>query len=238
MPAPSPPVAALPSRPPVVTVSGFCSGVGKTSLVEFLIRRLRPIAALKVTVVDSGIAGCPIDRACGVCEALEAPYRVITERRRIEVPRKDTGRYAAAGAHPVVWVQTHKDCLDEALAAGFAAASGPGGVVVEGNTPVSRLHPDVCIMVDRPGRRETKPSAAAILDRIQVAVLNCPAGEEEGVVSAARAKLRGDLPATAGVFELDLRAPGGAGERLMIHLSVMLQLRDARVEGWKGRNPC
>jgi len=207
---------------PIITVSGFCSGVGKTSLVEFLIRRLRPIAALKVTVVDSGLAGCPIDRACGVCEALRAPYRIVTERRRLEMPRKDTGRYAAAGAHPVVWVQTRGDCLDEALAAGLAAAAaGPGGVVVEGNTPVTRLEPDVAIMVDQLDRRETKPSATAILDRIQVAVLNRRAGERAEGVSQARARLLGDLPGTE-VFELDVRAPGATGERLMIHLSRRL----------------
>ncbi len=214
---------------PLITVSGFCSGVGKTSLVEFLIRRLQPIAALKVTVVDSGAAGCPITRACGVCEALHAPYRIITERRRIDVPQKDTGRYAAAGAIPVVWIQTRGECIDEALEAGLAAAAlfGPRGLVVEGNTPVPRLHPDLTIMVDRAERRETKPSAAAILDRMELAVLNRTTGDSARTVALARDRLTRDLPGVS-LFEIDLRTPAADGERLV--MSVNRRLNNG--QGW------
>ena len=212
---------------PLVTVSGYCSGVGKTTLVEQLIRRCMPIAALKVTVVDSGVHGCPIDRACGVCSALSVPYRVLHERTpsatrngRGARPRKDTGRYAWAGAHPVIWVQTRGQDLEEALAAGLAAATadpsrigGPAAVVLEGNTPVARLAPDVALMVDHPARRETKPSARALFGKAHWVVLNRPHDADPGSVRAARRRIAEEMPGIA-VVEIDLAQPGPEGERL------------------------
>jgi hypothetical protein len=205
----------------LITVSGMCSGVGKTTLVELLIRHLAPIAALKVTVVDSGVHGCPIDRECGVCSALTVPFRVLMEKPPHPggVARKDTQRYAAAGAVPVVWVQTRGSDLDSALAAGLGAATGPGsgGVVLEGNTPVPRLAPDLTLLVDRPERREIKPSAHALramprpLDWI---VLNRPRGIGAGAVIAARRDLEARWPGVE-VVELDLAVPGSAGDRCL-----------------------
>jgi hypothetical protein len=217
LPAGAGPVVLPPGARPLITVSGTCSGVGKTTLVELLIRRLRPIAALKVTVVDSGVHGCPIDRACGVCSALTAPFRVLTERppRARGAARKDTQRYAAAGAAPVIWVQTRGSELDRALAAGLAAADNPGGVVLEGNTPVRRLAPDLALLVDRPARREIKPSAhalAAMKGPIDAIVLNCPRGTGAAAMAAARQDL-GRLWPGVEIVELDLGAPGPDGDR-------------------------
>jgi hypothetical protein len=211
----------------LVTISGYCSGVGKTTLAELVIRRLAPIAALKVTVVDSGVHGCPIDRECGVCAALAVPFRILAERPRPATgpaPRKDTGRYAAAGADPVVWVQTRGTHLDQALAAGLAAASRPaavesdgggGGIVLEGNTPVLRLAPDAALVVDHPARRETKPSARALFgmpNGVHAIVLNCPQGTAPAAIRAARLRLAAEWPGTE-IVELDLRHPGPAGNR-------------------------
>ena len=224
-PALDPPVAVPPGARPLITVSGTCSGVGKTTLTELLIRSLAPISALKVTVVDSGVHGCPIDRACGVCSALTVPYRVLTERppRAGSPARKDTQRYAAAGAAPVIWVQTRGSELAPALAAGLAAASGPeaGGVVLEGNTPVPRLAPDLALLVDRPARREIKPSARALAGMarpIDAIVLNRPRGTEAAAVAAARGDLGALWPGVE-IVELDLQAPGPAGERWLGRLA-------------------
>ena len=205
---------------PLITVSGMCSGVGKTTLVELLIRRLAPIAALKVTVVDSGVHGCPIDRECGVCSALTVPFRVLVEKppRAGGAARKDTQRYAAAGAGPVVWVQTRGSDLDSALAAGLAAVGpGSGGVVLEGNTPVPRLAPDLALLVDRPERREIKPSAHALraMPRsIDWIVLNRPRGTGAGAVSVARRDLEARWPGVE-ILDMDLAAPGSAGDRCL-----------------------
>jgi len=219
-----------PGARPLVTVSGSCSGVGKTTLVELIIRRFAPIAALKVTVVDSGVHGCPIDRECGVCAALTVPFRILEERPRRggAVPRKDTGRYAAAGAAPVVWVQTRGTDLDQALGAGLTAASRPGsrgtparagegGVVLEGNTPTLRLAPDAAVLVDHPDRRETKASTRALQSaprRVHWVVLNCPQGTDPAAVAAGRRRLATEWPGIE-IVELDLCNPGPAGDRFL-----------------------
>jgi hypothetical protein len=210
---------------PLITVSGMCSGVGKTTLVELLIRRFAPIAALKVTVVDSGVHGCPIDRECGVCAALTVPFRVIHERPRAALgalAKKDTGRYAVAGAAPVIWVQTRGADLDRALAAGLeaasvpadngdsGAASAPVGIVLEGNTPVLRLDPDVMLVVDRPARRETKPSARALqaMSRpVDWVLVNLPAATPAAIARAARERAAAEWPGVE-IVALDLARPG------------------------------
>jgi hypothetical protein len=216
---------------PLITVSGACSGVGKTTLVELIVRRMAPIAALKVTVVDSGVHGCPIDRECGVCAALTVPFRILEERPRAVpvVPRKDTGRYAAAGAFPVVWVQTRGADLDQALLAGLTAASRPRGpeggaerggrmgVVLEGNTPVLRLVPDAAVLVDHPDRRETKASTRALQmmpERVHWIVNNRPRGTSPAALLAGQERLAAEWPGKE-IVELDLRHPGLAGERFL-----------------------
>jgi hypothetical protein len=217
----------------------LASGVGKTTLAEWLIRRLAPMAALKVTVVDSGIHGCPIQRSCGVCSSLRMPYRILVERPRSgsvgvepHAPRKDTIRLARAGADPVIWVQTRREFLDAALRAGLARV-GRRGVVIEGNTAVSRLRPDLALMVDRPGRAEAKPSARAILDRMHAVLLNLPGrvrgtevvgwgGGIDDAWNAARralgaARLGSETPGLP-VHALDLQSPGWRGEQILDRL--------------------
>ena len=212
------PIARRPwrRRGAVITVSGFCSGVGKTAVVESVLRVLRPAAALKITVVDSGAAACPIGRACGVCAALTVPFEIVTDRRRIEACGKDTGRYHAAGAAPVVWVKTHASHLRHALIAGLDQV-GDRPLVVEGNSAVPLLAPDLAIMVDRSGtRRETKPSAARLLGAIDMAIHNRPRWATSADVDAARWRLARDLPGVP-VVELDARHAPAAGDATFIH---------------------
>ncbi|HWN81274.1 MAG TPA: hypothetical protein VNM87_04205, partial [Candidatus Udaeobacter sp.] len=143
--------------------------------------------------------------------------RILEERppRASGAARKDTQRYAAAGAAPVVWVQTRGSELDRALAAGLAAAGRGGGVVLEGNTPVPRLAPDLALLVDRPERREIKPSAlalAAMSRPIDWIVLNRPGGTGAAALAAAQRELAAHWPGVP-IVELDLGAPGPAGDR-------------------------
>jgi molybdopterin-guanine dinucleotide biosynthesis protein len=189
---------------PRISVSGFCSGVGKTSVVETILRVLHGAAALKVTVVDSAADGCPIERPCGVCASLGAPFEIVTDRRRLT--GKDTGRYIAAGADPVVWIKTRASALAEAVDAALQRL-GARPLIVEGNTPVPLIDPDIAIMVDRAAeRREIKPSAARILPRIDLALLNCPSGIGAAAIECGRRRLATDLP---GIPVLALDARGG-----------------------------
>ncbi len=140
-----------------------------------------------------------------VCSSLRQPFQLVHDRRALDLPNKDTGRYFAAGAARVVWVKTHGEHLLAAVQSGLERLSG-WRIIAEGNTAVEVLSPDWMIMVDRQGpRRETKASASRVFKHADLGVANVPGwrgwtevgNEPTGIRPADRApslRLSRDLP--------------------------------------------
>ncbi|CAN5880255.1 hypothetical protein BH20GEM1_BH20GEM1_06370 [soil metagenome] len=149
----------------IVTVSGTCSEVGKTGLVCDLLARLPGWSAIKVTRGHYRSCGRDPDTCC-VSPLLGDEPRVFAERADTEVEGKDTGRYWEAGATDVRWVVVSRGQERAGVARALAELRGHAGVVIEGNTVVEGLEPDLALMVARPGQKEVKVSARRILDRI------------------------------------------------------------------------
>jgi hypothetical protein len=168
-----------------VCIAGSSSNAGKTWLCERVIEALKrageTVAALKVTRTHE--ARCPRENdSCGVCDGLEQPWRVIVDRPSLDVPRKDTGRYFAAGADHVTWLVVQPRHVRDGIAAALGTLPAGSILVAEGNSVRDYAEPDLSLMA-LTGRFAPKPSAETILDRIDAFVTR------EGDAPRARAWL-------------------------------------------------
>jgi molybdopterin-guanine dinucleotide biosynthesis protein len=156
-----------------ICVTGSTSNVGKTYLIERILRRIDSgWGVCKVTIChEKGTHTCPRGREkhCGVCSSLDPQddYLLVEDPAVLEEEGKDTRRYLNAGAVKVIWVKTRKEYLDRAVAEAADRFSHLEGVIFEGNHALSVLEPDIGIMVVGDPVRY-KPSARAILDRIDL----------------------------------------------------------------------
>ena len=134
----------------IITVSATHSGLGKTTIVEQLLRQLKNWGALKVTVTKSG--PCPRKISCGVCAGQKSPFSIIYKSRIINQKGKDTQRMKEAGAKKVLWLKAKPSGLKNGLKKALEIFKGSEGVVVEGNSVLKYLKPDLGIFITRTGR--------------------------------------------------------------------------------------
>lgn len=148
-------------RPTVVSISGFSSEVGKTSLLCDLLSTHPGWEAIKVT--KGHYRSCGKDpEACCVSHLLGERPLVFSGRDQTYKPGKDTGRYWEAGASNVHWVvgtdQQIWDGVEQALNKVEAS-----GVFVEGTSFLKRIPVDFSLMVAMPPFKEIKSSAVAAM---------------------------------------------------------------------------
>src|SRR5689334_5728339 len=132
------------ASPIIIAVSGLSSNVGKTTLVCELLQRLPGWEAIKLT--RGHYRSCGRDPlSCCVSGLLSAEPLVLSGREANYEAGKDTGRFWEAGASNVHWVIV----TDEQVEAGIDEALSrvkAGGVIVEGNSFLEYITPDIAIM--------------------------------------------------------------------------------------------
>ncbi|MBS1801613.1 MAG: hypothetical protein JSS95_17515 [Acidobacteria bacterium] len=147
----------------IVVIGGHSRNVGKTSVVEGVIRALPEFnwTAFKVTQFGHGMCsanGEPCD-----CETAEHTLAVSEERE--SVSGTDTSRYLAAGAVRSLWVRTRTGDLAEAMPRIRKELQKSENVVIESNSILRFLKPDVYLSVLDPAVEDFKDSARLYLDR-------------------------------------------------------------------------
>ena len=147
----------------VVVVGGHSRNIGKTSVVEGVIRGLPQMrwTAFKVTQFGHGMCsanGEPCD-----CETAEHAVAVSEERDR--TLGTDSSRYLAAGAVRSLWVRTRTGDLAEAMPRIRRELESVENAVIESNSILRFLRPDLYLSVLDPGVEDFKESARLYLDR-------------------------------------------------------------------------
>lgn len=138
-------------RPIIIGVGGAHSGVGKTTYASALISSLRGWGAIKYT--KTGLYSSIID-----------------DRALLSEEGKDTKRLLDAGADAVLWVKAPPSELPEVLPAAVERLSNCTGILVEGNSAIEFLRPDIIIFISGSGAHDTKDSARRILSMAHVVV--------------------------------------------------------------------
>jgi hypothetical protein len=154
----------------VVVIGGHSRSVGKTSVVAGLISRLREHewTAVKITQYGHGICsanGAPCDCATG-----DHSWAISEEQDRSG--DSDTSRFLAAGALRALWVRTEQGRLAEAMPALRTKISDAVNVIIESNSVLKFLRPDLYLTVLDPATADFKNSAREFLDRANAVILH------------------------------------------------------------------
>jgi len=152
----------------IVVIGGNSRNIGKTSAVCALISALRERhwTAIKITQFDDEAGsthGKSHDEAAhntaGIFEEHDASANT------------DSSRYLAAGAVRSLWVRTHQGQLAEAMPAIRAEIARAENVIIESNSVLGFLNPDVYVSVLDPEVEDFKLSALRYLDRADAVLL-------------------------------------------------------------------
>jgi hypothetical protein len=147
----------------IVVVGGHSRNIGKTSVVAGLIRGMPEMhwTAFKVTQFGHGMCsanGEPCD-----CETAE--HMVAVSEERDAESGTDSSRYLAAGAVRSLWVRTRMGDLAEAMPRIRKELERTENAVIESNSILRFLRPDLYLSVLDPSVADFKDSARLYLDR-------------------------------------------------------------------------
>jgi molybdopterin-guanine dinucleotide biosynthesis protein len=150
-------------------VGGHTRNIGKTSVVEGIIRATRELnwTAAKITQFGHGV--CSVNgEACG-CAVSEHQFSITEERQRDETT--DTARFLAAGAGRSLWVRTKQGELITALPAFKKRIEEDEFVIVESNSLRRFITPSIYLQVLDTANPDFKISAQQYFDLSDAFVL-------------------------------------------------------------------
>ena len=154
----------------VVSISGFCSEAGKTSLLCDLLTLNPGWEAIKVT--RGHYRSCGKDpEACCVSHLLSDKPLVLSGYDLTYKTGKDTGRFWDHGASNVHWVVATSDQVEAGVAEALKRVSSPG-VLIEGNSFLKYMDAHYSIMVTRPPFKPIKSSALSIIPKMNALYLS------------------------------------------------------------------
>jgi hypothetical protein len=153
----------------LIVVGGHSRNVGKTSVVAGLISSLPQFdwTAMKITQFGHGICSAS-GKDCDCCLASDHPYAIAQERHP---GRSDTGRFLAAGARRSYWVRTAGGQLANALPAVREVRATSRNLIVESNSLIEFLTPDLYIVVLDFAQGDFKVSSRRFLSRADACVV-------------------------------------------------------------------
>lgn len=158
------------SRPTyVVSVSGFTSGVGKTTLICDLLGALPGWEAIKVSRGRYCLCGKDISDCQVGHESTEEP-QVYSGREMNYLPGKDSARYWDAGAVNVHWVIVPNERVGEGVGKALDRVCSRG-VLIEGNSVLESIKVHFAVMVARASGDAIKPSARRALQKVDALYL-------------------------------------------------------------------
>jgi hypothetical protein len=105
----------------------------------------------------------------------EGVWGVMEER---EPSGTDTGRYLAAGARRAYWIRAPEERMGEAAADLRRIAAASVHTIVESNSILRHLQPDLTILVVDPSSLDWKRSAVEASRRADAAILTSSAGAD------------------------------------------------------------
>ncbi len=152
----------------IIVIGGHSRDVGKTSVVASIIARLPQLnwCAFKITQFGHGFCtanGEPCD-----CQTDEHSVAVSEERRPSggkQWSETDSARYLAAGASRSFWVRTRMGNLAAAMPRLRKELAAAENAIIESNSIVGLLRPDLYLSVLDHANADFKASARLFLDR-------------------------------------------------------------------------
>ena len=153
----------------VVVVGGHTRNIGKTSVVAGLIAAMPEMrwTAVKITQYGHGICSANGE----ACDCATADHTIAVSEERNRASGTDSSRYLAAGAAHSFWVRTQQGELHEAMPKVRKLIAGAENTIIESNSVLRFLKPDLALSVLDPSVPDFKPSALRFLDRVDALVM-------------------------------------------------------------------
>ncbi|MGA8309612.1 MAG: hypothetical protein WB755_06255 [Terriglobales bacterium] len=154
----------------LIVIGGHSRSVGKTSLVAGLIAALREYnwTALKITQYGHGV--CSKDGEPCHCATDDHSWAISQEQDRSG--ESDTSRFLAAGAGCAWWVRTEQGRLAEAMPTIRRKLAECENAILESNSILKFLRPDLYLTVLDPATADFKKSAQEFMDRADAVILH------------------------------------------------------------------
>jgi len=154
----------------LVVIGGHSRSVGKTSVVAGLISALPEFEWTAVKITQYGHGVCSADGAACDCATADHSWAISEERDRSG--ESDTSRFLVAGARRALWVRTEQGRLAEAMPSLRERIEDARYVIVESNSVLKFMRPDLYLTVLDPATADFKTSAREFLDRATAVILH------------------------------------------------------------------
>jgi len=154
----------------LLVVGGHSRNVGKTSVVAGLITALPEFHWTAMKITQYGHNVCSSDGEPCHCANEDHTWAISEEKDRAGLT--DTSRFLVAGADRVWWVRSQQGHLAEALPDLRRVLSNSGNAVLESNSVVKFLRPDLYLSVLDPETADFKQSAQEFLDRADAVIMH------------------------------------------------------------------
>ncbi|HEU5403570.1 MAG TPA: hypothetical protein VFU86_19605 [Terriglobales bacterium] len=172
----------------LIVVGGQSRKIGKTSVVAELISALRQYEWLAAKITQHGHEVCSGD---GACDCVSAAHTAAITEERDRSGKTDTSRFLVAGAVRALWVRTQPGHLADAMTRLREEMTKARNVIIESNSVMQFLQPDLYLVVLDPRRADFKASAREWL------------GQADALIVQGEREVSFDLVQQRPVFRLD-----------------------------------
>ena len=154
----------------IVVIGGHSRNVGKTSVVAGLIAKLPAYNWTAFKLTQFGHGRCSLNGKPCQCETADHAWAITEEKDKRG--KTDSSRFLLAGAKHSLWVRTAQGQLEKAMPAIQRRLDGAQNAILESNSILKFIQPDVYISVLDPGTQDFKSSAQQYLGRADAVVLH------------------------------------------------------------------
>src|SRR5260221_11637156 len=164
----------------IVVIGGHSRSVGKTSVVAGLIAALPEFnwTALKITQFGHGI--CSADGKPCDCDTGDDHLGALSDEKDLS-GESDTSRFLVAGAKRSLWVRTRQGRLADAMPDIERKIAGAENVIMESNSVMRFLRPDLYLSVLDAETEDFKDSAREFLPLADGVILHQSNGQPKWI---------------------------------------------------------
>jgi hypothetical protein len=160
----------------IVIIGGHSRNVGKTSVAAGLIAALPAYNWTAFKVTQFGHGRCSLNGRPCQCATSDHSW-AMTEERSFS-GKSDSSRFLIAGASRSYWVRTAQGQLEQAMPAVQRRLVESENAILESNSILKFLRPDLYISVLDPATEDFKTSAEEFLPRADAVILHENGGRD------------------------------------------------------------
>jgi len=147
----------------MLVVGGHTRNIGKSALVVDVIRALPEAAWTAVKITQYGHGVCSVHGE--PCDCTPGEHAIAIDEERDRSNRTDTSRFLVAGARRALWMRCQQGHMAEAMPQLREALREAVNVVIESNTLLQFVRPELYLVVLDPRQEDFKETARLLLNR-------------------------------------------------------------------------